>query len=287
MQHTTEIYDQTRKKKDMKKTTIWISPEGVPMHSVTGWPTPPGRYFTHYTVNGQTAETGQRAWEIYRDALAKAKKEAIEFEQNQSLTRAIILAKNNIKNGFISSNSFIEIEGEVTNIWQFKLNGKWHDFSSEAIEVVNRYTNEGAETRQVARLKPAEADGPSIKVHGQGFHIDKMKPAESVSVDNDYNPFIQGSPLTAQQINEECQKHNDKLVKQLAASNARIKELEEMYFIAEYALRDIDLFEDTDSLRNDLCLRTQCRTHRETVSNIAIIALNKLADMPHPVKNLE
>lgn len=167
------------------------------MYSVKGWP---------------VAHTeGYASTDMHADDLSRAKADSIPFEDEYPVKRMILHLVDYTPNNHVDEiwmnakwprfgdpkpDSFVEIEGEVTSVWQFKLNDKWHDFSSEAVIIVNRYANEGAETRQVARMKLAEA----------------------VSVNES---------LTAQQINHECQKHNDELMKQLAEANARIKELEQ------------------------------------------------------------
>jgi len=151
----------------MKKTTIWINQEGVPMHRPGGWPEVPDE---KASINAEMLS--MRAYEKYLD---KAKKEAIRFDDEYAIKRTLLHLVEYTPNAHVDEiwmnakwprhgdpkpDSFVDIEGEVTTIWQFKLNGKWHDFSSDAVEVVNRYANEGAETRQVARLKPAEGAYP-------------------------------------------------------------------------------------------------------------------------------
>src|SRR5437016_2277555 len=44
------------------------------------WPTKPPLYFTHYACNGQVAETGQRAAELYLEACEQSKANAIRIE---------------------------------------------------------------------------------------------------------------------------------------------------------------------------------------------------------------
>ena len=250
----------------MKKTTIWISPEGVPMHSPNGWPEVPD------TLPNPIKD--KESIERYRDALAKAKKEAIRFDDEYAIKRTLLHLVEYTPNAHVDEiwmnakwprhgdpkpDSFVDIEGEVTTIWQFKLNGKWHDFSSDAVEVVNRYANEGAETRQVARVKPAEAvSDPGVGQYYKDTHenngnrcecelfVEKYfgintRPNEKFVIHGaDYGQMVNmlamfrdeqlaGTDITAQQINHECQKHNDELVKQLAEAKARIKELEDLF----------------------------------------------------------
>jgi hypothetical protein len=44
------------------------------------WPTKPPLYFTHYVCNGQVAETGQRAAELYLEACKQSKAKAIKID---------------------------------------------------------------------------------------------------------------------------------------------------------------------------------------------------------------
>jgi len=202
------------------------------MYSVTGWPeVPPVRASIYADICDMKA---------YDEALDKAKNEAIEFDEES--------IKNLVMHRMFT-NTFIEIEEEVTTKWQFKINGKWHDFSSEAVEVVNRYANEGADTRQVARVNPVEDQTKDVN-DSNLYDANAKRVAEDIDIEEIINDCVGETAaavvsyvqswlpgdlfrdgidvlksvlkerwIESQQIHEECQKHNDDLVK-------RVEELE-------------------------------------------------------------
>lgn len=182
----------------MKKTTIWISPEGVPMYQPNGWP--------DKTKFGWLENAGfdcdERGWAIeggedaFYDTLAKAKKEAITFEDPDFLW-------NHFKRRSLGTDRFIEIEGEIESIQQMQgYDGKWVNCNGNMHNI-----SWNTPLRQIARLKPAEA----VSDPGVGKYY------------NSAHGYSEGAdaPLSAQQINHECQKHNDELVKQLEEANTR------------------------------------------------------------------
>lgn len=138
----------------MSKTTkLWISPEVELRHAINGWPEPPPRYFTYYTVNGETAETGQRAAEIYREAIARAKEESIKLELSQDEEINIHLKYD------AKPNTFIDFKGSVEVVWQHhRVFGGWTDCSEEHYK--SQYRSFPKLFRQVARLKPDKSEKP-------------------------------------------------------------------------------------------------------------------------------
>ena len=256
-------------------------PGGWPEKTKFGWMESQG---VDGEPSGWAIEGGNDA---YYKALAEAKKEAIHFDDEYAIKRMLLHLVDYTPDAHVDEiwmdakwprhgdpkpDSFIEIEGEIEVIQDCRFGCKHDGYNCENTPSCGLY--------RIARLKPAKTDGPSIKVHGQGFHIDKMKPAEAADIVKDWkdraiahlsegkprcecelfvekywgiNPVsidstiipgadfgqmvnmlamfrdeqLAGTDIPAQQINEECQKHNDELVKQLAAANARIKELEQ------------------------------------------------------------
>lgn len=127
------------------KTTIYIDKSLTPRYSPTGWPAPPGRYFTHYTVNGETAVTGQRAWELFRDALEKAKAESVEITLDEPLKTAIN-RMNVAPDSFVTEAEIGEVE--IVKQTQHIPNGVWVDsIHWDGVLIVHG-------RRKVARVKP-------------------------------------------------------------------------------------------------------------------------------------
>lgn len=149
------------------KTLLYISPSLELRHSEKGWPEKPGLYFTYYTVNGKTAETGQRAAEIYSEALAKAKQESIKI---------LGIYPESITHRQWRPDEFIEFDGEVEIGWQYYVNNVWRDCVGDPVNYMDDYT-----LRKVAWLKPVNAEelNTQVKVWGEGFHINKIKPTSS------------------------------------------------------------------------------------------------------------
>lgn len=121
-----------------KTTKLWISPELELMHAINGWPEQPefnGDYFVHYGTQKR-----------YEAALAKAKAESILVEQSDNTP--ITMFK-----GVLEPDEFIDFEGEVEVVCQWKWLDGWRD--CDITEYQNRQTNMN-KTRQVARLKPVD-----------------------------------------------------------------------------------------------------------------------------------
>ena len=228
----------------------------------------------------------------YKKAMDQAKADAVPFQDERSVKRLLLDLVNwhacNIDSSFpikFKSDTFIDVDIEVDFVKQYKSgpNDSWLDVPKGDGTIF------AWETRTVARVVPERKNG-DIWYEGSELKAKVLDEEHSI---------------TAAQINDECQKHNDELVKQLKAAQARIKqleqengegfekyqellvenrnlkdrvrELEEMYWIAEYALRDIDFIED---VQGD-------EVHADDFVAIARRALNKLHTMPYPVKITE
>lgn len=119
----------------MKKTTIWISHDLIPMHSMNGWPElqsfewhvgqgASGREYEELCENKLLRkEYEETVVAEYNKALAKAKKESIPLDLLDKYTHDVW--DDTICKYQTSPPMFIEIEGEVEVVKQYSINGRW------------------------------------------------------------------------------------------------------------------------------------------------------------------
>lgn len=100
----------------MKTLTILFEEPNV-FKVLLEWPEKSPLYFTHYVCNGQVAETGQRAAELYREACEQSKANAIRIVNPEILeSKAYIKKINNIffdcwSRRYLNSGDIFQVEG--------------------------------------------------------------------------------------------------------------------------------------------------------------------------------
>lgn len=189
----------------MKIDKVYINKEGAPMVSRNGWP---DLDITDVGIN----------------AIRAAKRDAVPLDTSHEQTaRSLVLP-------ITICDSFIDVEIEVEFVDQYK-NYDWKMWE----DCDDRGTKPWHLLRTIARVVPEKAEEPLPDITLSGVNtrqslFNYMHEQHGVTllesdVDEIQNILVDVT-LTAQQINDECQKHNDELVKQLAAAQERVKVLE-------------------------------------------------------------
>lgn len=119
--------------------------------------------------------------EAYEKALEKAKQESVPFDKDYDIQFIEACIKIGMSDRgatwdglqpdtiYELTNDIYAEVGGVDTVWQFRddKNQGWHDCKLSH----ERYMDK----RQVARLKPVNEVDTSVKVWGDGFHINKIK----------------------------------------------------------------------------------------------------------------
>jgi len=165
------------------------------MVSRNGWPN-----YRDYIVSTDQGQHGYTDQKGYDAAIMKHKAEAVPLDTSHEQTARSVRFPITICDTFID----FTIDVEFVRQWQ-RGNGEWIDI------IDNTPMNVNTPVRTIARVVPERKNG-DIWYEGSELKAKVLDEEHSI---------------TASQINDECQKHNDELVRRLDAAQARVKQLEQ------------------------------------------------------------